>query len=45
LPRLPADIEYRFVERHLILLDTRANLIVDRLPYAIRYSQSDPPCR
>jgi hypothetical protein len=29
LPRLPADIEYRFVSRTLILLDTRANLILD----------------
>ena len=29
LPTLPSDIEYRFVERHLILLDTRAMVIVD----------------
>jgi hypothetical protein len=36
LPRLPDDIEYRFVGRHLILLDTRANLIVDRIQYAIQ---------
>ena len=27
LPRLPEDVQYRFVGRHLILLDTRANLI------------------
>ena len=45
LPRLPADIEYRFVERHLILLDTRAMLILDRIPYAIQYSAGDPTCR
>jgi hypothetical protein len=45
LPRLPADIEYRFVERHLILLDTRANLIVDRIPYAIHYSERETTCR
>jgi hypothetical protein len=45
LPRLPADIEYRFVERHLILLDTRARLILDRLPYAIHYTEGDPACR
>ena len=36
LPRLPEDIEYRFLGRHLILLDTRANLILDRIPFAIR---------
>ena len=31
LPRLPKGegLEYRFVRRHLILLDTRANLVVD----------------
>ena len=36
LPRLREDIEYRFLGRHLILLDTRANLILDRLPFAIQ---------
>jgi hypothetical protein len=36
LPRLPDDIQYRFVGRHLILLDTRANLILDRIPCAIQ---------
>jgi hypothetical protein len=45
LPRLPADIEYRFVEHHLILLDTRAKLILDRIPYAIRFTDRDTPCR
>ena len=39
LPRLPADIEYRFVGRHLILLDTRASVILDRIPDAIRRAQ------
>jgi hypothetical protein len=29
LPHLPDDVEYRFVGRTLILLDTRANLILD----------------
>ena len=29
LPRLPADIQYRLVGRHLILLDTRASVILD----------------
>ena len=36
LPKLPHDIEYRFVGRHLILLDTRAGMILDRIPYAIQ---------
>jgi hypothetical protein len=36
LPDLPKDLEYRFVGRHLIIRDARANLIVDELPYAIR---------
>ena len=35
LPPLPDDIEFRFVGRHLILYDVRANTIIDRLPYAI----------
>jgi hypothetical protein len=35
LPQLPADIEYRFVQKHLILRDTRANLIIDYLSNAI----------
>ena len=35
LPKLPDGLEYRFVERHLILLDTRARLIIDRIPYAV----------
>lgn len=36
LPQLPEDIEYRFLGRDLILLDTRASVILDRIPYAIR---------
>jgi len=35
LPPLPEHLEYRFVDKHLILLDTRANLIVDYMPNAI----------
>ena len=35
LPRLPADVEYRFLGRQLILHDTRANVILDRIPDAI----------
>jgi len=36
LPTLPDDIQYRFLGRHLILYDTRASLILDRIPCAIR---------
>jgi hypothetical protein len=36
LPKLPEDLEYRFVSKHMILLDVRANLIVDYLLNAIR---------
>ena len=45
LPKLPAGIEYRFVERHLILLDTTAMLILDRIPFAIAYSNREKSCR
>jgi len=31
LPELPADIQFRFIGRHLILYDVRANTIVDRM--------------
>ena len=41
LPRLPADVNYRFVGRELILHDTRANVILDRIPDAIRCSDAD----
>jgi hypothetical protein len=36
LPRLPEDLEYRIVDRHLILRDVDANIIVDFVPNAIR---------
>jgi hypothetical protein len=41
LPALPDDVEYRFLGRHLILLDVRANVILDEIPYAIRCADSD----
>jgi hypothetical protein len=41
LPRLPDDIQYRFVGRHLILLDTRASVILDRIPYAITCAECE----
>jgi hypothetical protein len=36
LPKLPEDLEYRFVNRTMILLDVHANLIVDFVPNAIQ---------
>jgi hypothetical protein len=35
LPKLPTDLEYRFLGRALILLDTEAHLIVDLMENAI----------
>jgi len=35
LPPLPEDIEYRFVGKHLILRDVRANLIIDYIANAL----------
>lgn len=35
LPALPEELEYRFIERSLILLDVRAHIIVDYLTGAI----------
>jgi len=36
LPTLPKDVEYRIINRNLILRDVDANLIVDFIPNAIR---------
>ena len=36
LPKLPEDLEYRFVNKHMILLDVHANLIVDYVLNAIQ---------
>ena len=41
LPRLPDDIEFRFLGRHLILYDARANTIIDQLPNAIACGTCD----
>ena len=45
LPALPDGVEYRFLGRHLILLDWRAGVILDRIPYAIHCTdcESDAP--
>jgi hypothetical protein len=36
LPQLPEDLEYRIINKDLILRDVNANLIVDYVPNAIR---------
>jgi hypothetical protein len=36
LPQLPDSLEYRVVDKHLILRDVDANIIVDYVPNAIR---------
>ena len=36
LPDLPKDLEYRFVGRHFVLRDARANIVIDEIPFAIR---------
>jgi hypothetical protein len=36
LPKLPEDLEYRFINRDLILRDVHANLIVDFIQNAIK---------
>ena len=45
LPDLPPDVEYRFVGRHLILLDVRANMIIDEIPRAIRCDDCMKPAK
>lgn len=35
LPRLPEDVWYRFLDRDLILHDSRANVILDRIDNAV----------
>ena len=36
LPRLPEPLQYRIIGRHLVLLDSAADLVVDYIPNAIR---------
>lgn len=36
LPRLPEDLEFRIIGKHLILRDVHANIIVDYIPNAIQ---------
>jgi len=35
LPKLEEEIEYRFIGRHLILLDPHAHVVVDLVPNAM----------
>lgn len=43
LPALAEDMEYRFVGRHLIVRDIRANMIVDEIAYALSCKQCVDP--
>ena len=36
LPKIPEELEYRIIDKHLILRDVDANLIVDFIPNAIQ---------
>jgi hypothetical protein len=36
LPKLPEEMEYRFVGNNLILMDTHAHIIADYVPYTFR---------
>jgi hypothetical protein len=36
LPDLPKDLEFRFIGRHLVLRDVRANIVIDEIRHAIR---------
>jgi hypothetical protein len=40
LPKLPDDLRYRFVGRHLVLLDVRSGLILDRIRFVILCGES-----
>jgi hypothetical protein len=40
LPELPGDLQYRFVERDLVLVDIHADLVVDVLPDALPAGES-----
>ena len=43
LPDLPAELEYRFVGRNLVLLDAEATLVVDVLREALPAPRVAPP--
>jgi len=35
MPQLPKELEYRFVGKNLVLLDSVANILVDFIPQAV----------
>ena len=41
LPRLPEDVQYRFLGQDMILYDSRANIILDRMIDAIDCADID----
>jgi hypothetical protein len=41
LPALADEVEYRFIGRNLILRDTRANIVIDTIPYALECTDCD----
>jgi predicted MPP superfamily phosphohydrolase len=43
LPTLPKELEFRFVGRHLVLLDTQANIVVDFLLNAVSPAPAPAP--
>jgi hypothetical protein len=49
MPELSEELEYRFVDRHLLLIDIHANLVVDilveALPAAEAEDESSTKCR
>jgi hypothetical protein len=42
MPRLPDDVMYRFLKGDLVLHDTRANIILDRIDDAIKCKRPSP---
>ena len=40
LPELPDGLQYRFVERDLVLVDIAADLVIDVLPDALPATES-----
>jgi hypothetical protein len=45
LPKLPDELEYRFVDRHLILMDVHAHIILDYVLNAIPATTAPAPSR
>jgi hypothetical protein len=45
LPALPSPLQYRFVDRDLVLVDIEAGLVVDVLPRALTLKDADEPER